>query len=115
MQHWNIYKTWNEKLFIECYVAYQQGRADSDPSKNWYTGEIGFFDFYVIPLAKKLQSCGVFGVSSDEYLNYAKANRDEWAREGEALVKDYLAKYHRQQHQDAPSDIISIEKHVSAR
>eukprot|EP00980_Cylindrotheca_fusiformis_P001903 scaffold437_cov111-Cylindrotheca_fusiformis.AAC.1 len=96
MQHWHIYKSWNEKFFLECYGAYQQGRAASDPSKDWYKGEIGFFDFYVIPLAKKLQSCGVFGVSSDEYLNYAKANREEWAREGEALVKEYLAKYHRQ-------------------
>ena len=24
---------------------------------------------YIIPLAKKLKDCGVFGVSSDEYLN----------------------------------------------
>jgi len=31
-------------------------------------GEIGFYDFYIIPLAKKLDQCGVFGVSSDEYL-----------------------------------------------
>eukprot|EP00980_Cylindrotheca_fusiformis_P010486 scaffold2324_cov116-Cylindrotheca_fusiformis.AAC.13 len=97
MQHWNIYKTWNEKFFMECYGAFQQGRADSDPSEDWYKGEIGFFDFYVIPLAKKLQSCGVFGVSSDEYLNYAKANRDNWVREGESLVKEYLANFHRQQ------------------
>eukprot|EP00980_Cylindrotheca_fusiformis_P001909 scaffold437_cov111-Cylindrotheca_fusiformis.AAC.7 len=99
MQHWHIYKAWNEKFFLECYGAYQQGRASSDPSKDWYKGEIGFFDFYVIPLAKKLQSCGVFGVSSDEYLNYAVANRDEWVREGEALVKEYQAKYHRKQQQ----------------
>jgi hypothetical protein len=32
----------------------------------WYKGEIGFLDFYIIPLAKKLKDCGVFGVSSDE-------------------------------------------------
>eukprot|EP00980_Cylindrotheca_fusiformis_P014465 scaffold3861_cov112-Cylindrotheca_fusiformis.AAC.2 len=93
MQHWHIYKQWNERFFMECYGAYKVGRADSDPSKNWYKGEIGFFDFYVIPLAKKLASCGVFGVSSDEYLNYARANRDEWVREGEALVQQYIAKY----------------------
>eukprot|EP00980_Cylindrotheca_fusiformis_P000031 scaffold14_cov130-Cylindrotheca_fusiformis.AAC.1 len=92
---------------MECYQAYQQGRAESDPSKDWYKGEIGFFDFYVIPLAKKLQSCGVFGVASDEYLNYAVANRDEWVREGESLVNKFLAKYHRQQDQDGASDIAS--------
>eukprot|EP00980_Cylindrotheca_fusiformis_P020169 scaffold7242_cov137-Cylindrotheca_fusiformis.AAC.5 len=93
MQHWHIYKDWNRRFFMECYRAYKAGRADSDPSENWYKGEIGFFDFYVIPLAKKLYSCGVFGVSSDEYLNYAKANRDEWVREGEAIVQKYLDEY----------------------
>eukprot|EP00980_Cylindrotheca_fusiformis_P003255 scaffold735_cov116-Cylindrotheca_fusiformis.AAC.25 len=93
MQHWHIYKSWNEKFFLECYAAYKAGRAGSDPSQNWYKGEIGFFDFYVIPLAKKLDDCGVFGVSSHEYLNYAQSNRDEWAREGERLVKEYLVKY----------------------
>eukprot|EP00980_Cylindrotheca_fusiformis_P021450 scaffold8302_cov91-Cylindrotheca_fusiformis.AAC.4 len=93
MQHWHIYKEWNKRFFMECHRAYKAGRADSDPSKNWYRGEIGFFDFYVIPLAKKLESCGVFGVSSDEYLNYAKANRDEWVREGEDMVQQYLDEY----------------------
>ena len=73
--------------------AYKSGRADSDPSVNWYRGEIGFFDFYVIPLAKKLESCGVFGVSSHEFLNYAKANREEWVREGEQIVQEYIKKF----------------------
>ncbi|KAL3939740.1 MAG: hypothetical protein SGBAC_005584 [Bacillariaceae sp.] len=93
MQHWHIYKSWNEKFFMECYGAFRAGRAPTDPSVNWYKGEIGFFDFYVIPLAKKLDSCGVFGVSSDEYMNYAKANRDEWVREGEETVQDFLRKF----------------------
>eukprot|EP00980_Cylindrotheca_fusiformis_P018349 scaffold5995_cov113-Cylindrotheca_fusiformis.AAC.5 len=97
MQHWHIYQEWNRRFFMECYRAYKDGRAGSDPSENWYKGEIGFFDFYVIPLAKKLESCGVFGVSSDEYLNYAKANREEWVREGEAMVEQYIAKYNREQ------------------
>jgi hypothetical protein len=55
-----------------------------------------FFDFYVIPLAKKLTDCGVFGVSSDECLNYALENRALWEAEGEAIVlaltqKDYFS------------------------
>ena len=44
-----------------------------------------------IPLAKKLFTCGVFGVSSDEYLNNAIINRKEWAAKGEAMVKQYIA------------------------
>eukprot|EP00980_Cylindrotheca_fusiformis_P003026 scaffold703_cov131-Cylindrotheca_fusiformis.AAC.3 len=99
MQHWQIYRGWNERFFMECYRAYKEGRASgSDPSENWYQGEIGFFDCYVIPLAKKLQSCGVFGVvSSDEYLTYARANREEWVREGGAMVRHYLEKYNGEQ------------------
>ena len=45
MQHWHIYRKWNERFFMECYQAYKEGRADTDPSENWYKGEIGFFDF----------------------------------------------------------------------
>jgi hypothetical protein len=86
MQHWHIYIKWNARLFKEMYTAYKEGRAAKDPSENWYKGEIGFFDFYVIPLAQKLKSCGVFGVSSDEYLNYARHNRAEWEEKGQELI-----------------------------
>ena len=93
MQHWHVYRRWNERFFHEMYTAYSQGRLDKDPSQNWYKGELGFFDFYIIPLAKKLKECGVFGVSSAEYLNYAMANREEWRLEGEEVVRQYVAKY----------------------
>ena len=98
------------------YAAYKAGRLDNDPSCNWYKGEIGtfltflllsalltcqytathtssfpgFFDFYIIPLAKKLQDCGVFGVSSDEFLNYALRNRNEWEQKGQAIVDSMM-------------------------
>ena len=78
MQHWHIYRKWNKRLFTEMYVAFRQGRMAKDPSTFWYKGEIGFFDNYIIPLAKKLKECNVFGVSSDECLNYAIQNRNEW-------------------------------------
>jgi hypothetical protein len=41
-------------------------------------------------LAKKLKDCGVFGVSSDEYLNYAEKNRAEWEAKGEEVVAKML-------------------------
>lgn len=43
----------------------------ANPADFWYQGELQFFDNYIIPLANKLKECNVFGVSSDEYLNYA--------------------------------------------
>jgi hypothetical protein len=92
MQHWHIYRKWNERFFMECYQAYKLGRAATDPSINWYNGEIGFFDFYIIPLARKLKECGVFGVSSDEYLNYAIKNRQEWEIRGKEVVSEMIEK-----------------------
>jgi hypothetical protein len=46
-----------------------------------------------IPLAKKLDECHVFGVSSDEYLHYAENNRKLWAQEGEEVVKEMVDRY----------------------
>ena len=93
MQHWHVFLKWNEKLFHEMYRSYLDGRSEKDPSEGWYQGEMGFFNHYVIPLAKKLKECGVFGVASDEYLNYALANRREWEAKGISVVKSYLSKY----------------------
>ena len=90
MQHWQIYTLWNEKFFQECYKAFQEGRSDLDPTEGWYDGELAFFDLYVIPLAKRLRECGIFGVCSDEYLNYAVSNREEWSRRGKEMVSLYV-------------------------
>lgn len=90
MQHWHVFCKWNKRLFEEMYKAYLDGRRKDDPSKDWYENEISFFDFYVIPLAKKLGNCGVFGVSSDEYLNYALQNRKEWADRGKEVVSEMI-------------------------
>jgi len=80
-------------FFQEMYKAYKAGHLEKDPSVGWHQGEIGFFDFYIIPLAKKLFTCGVFGVQSDEFLNYAQINRKEWEQKGEGMVKKYLQNY----------------------
>jgi hypothetical protein len=92
MQHWHIYLKWNERLFTEMYRAFESGRSDRNPAEGWYKGELWFFDNYVIPLAKKLKDCGVFGVSSDEYLNYAMDNREEWERKGQDAVAAMAAR-----------------------
>jgi hypothetical protein len=91
MQHWHVYRKWNERLFKELYFAFKAGRMGMDPSTFWYKGELGFFDNYIIPLAKKLKECNVFGVSSDEYLNYALQNRAEWEQCGEEIVAEMMS------------------------
>lgn len=98
MQHWHIYRKWNERYFFECYKAYLGGRAEKDPAEGWYQGELGFFDFYIVPLARKLKDCGVFGVLSSEYLNYAVKNRREWENKGREIVTEMVKKAQREFH-----------------
>lgn len=77
---------------MECYKGYINGCGSTSPAETWYQGEKGFFDFYILPLAGKLKDCGVFGVSSDEYLNYAMQNRQEWEVKGKAIVAEMVEK-----------------------
>jgi class 3 adenylate cyclase len=89
MQHWHTYQKFNTRLFEERYIAYRKGVAGENPPwESRYKGEIWFFDNYVIPLAKKLNDCGVFGVSYHEYLSYAQENRAEWERKGREIVEN---------------------------
>eukprot|EP00934_Nitzschia_sp_Nitz4_P003606 Nitzschia sp. Nitz4//scaffold172_size47551//36784//40556//NITZ4_007147-RA/size47551-augustus-gene-0.40-mRNA-1//1//CDS//3329538768//3596//frame0 len=88
MQHWNVYLKWNKRLFAEMHKAYENGRAAKSPSEFWYQGELAFFDHCVLPLAKRIKDCGMFGVSSEEYLNYATKNREEWERRGKEVVAE---------------------------
>eukprot|EP00934_Nitzschia_sp_Nitz4_P001865 Nitzschia sp. Nitz4//scaffold59_size112058//34654//38356//NITZ4_004105-RA/size112058-processed-gene-0.187-mRNA-1//1//CDS//3329555111//1865//frame0 len=89
MQHWIIYLKWNKRMFAEAYRTFQNGRGD-DPSRTWYQKELSFFDNHIIPLARKLSDCGVFGASSDEYLSYALKNRGEWETRGESIVSELI-------------------------
>lgn len=93
MSHWDTYRKWNECFFHECYQAFEDGRADTDPSEGWYKGEMGFFDFYIIPLAKKLFECKVFGESSHIFLDYAMQNRANWEQCGKSIVVEMLENY----------------------
>jgi 3'5'-cyclic nucleotide phosphodiesterase len=88
MQHFTVYQKWNNCLLTELYDAYASGRTDKDPTLGWYEGELWFFDNYIIPLAQKLRECGVFGVSCDEFLDYAMDNRLEWETKGREIVRN---------------------------
>ena len=87
MQHWHIYRMWNERLFEEMFVAHHKGRGDVNPAEYWYEAELAFFDDCVLPLARKLMTGRIFGVSSEEYYNYALRNREEWEDKGREVVK----------------------------
>jgi 3'5'-cyclic nucleotide phosphodiesterase len=93
MQHWQVYRKWNKKLFNEMMFAYRAGRMTSDPSTFWYQGELSFFDNFVVPVARKLKECKVFGVSGDDYLIFAEENRREWESRGRAAVEEMIQEF----------------------
>jgi 3'5'-cyclic nucleotide phosphodiesterase len=86
MMPFEVYKKWNYKLLRETHQAFLCGRAESDPLDSWYQGEFGFFDFYIIPLAKKLDKCGI---DSSFYVENATNNRKRWGEIGEDLVNGF--------------------------
>jgi hypothetical protein len=83
----------NERLFEEMTNAYNSGHLAKNPADFWYEGELGFLNHYIIPLAKKLRECEIFGVSCDEFLNYAEANLQEWEIKGQEIVSEFSKKY----------------------
>ena len=58
------------------------------------------FDYNSIPLAKKLKDCGVFGVSSGEYLDYAMKNRQALEMRGQEVLAEMLQKLAHPKHNE---------------
>ncbi|KAL7564099.1 hypothetical protein ACA910_012376 [Epithemia clementina (nom. ined.)] len=97
MQHWTIYQKWNRNLFREMYGAYKAGRLAKNPCEDWYNGELWFFDNYIIPLARKLKDCQVFGATSQDMLDCAYENRLEWENKGQAIAEEMREMYEQEQ------------------
>lgn len=85
MHSWQVYRHWNMQLFLEMYTAHRDGRGPN-PAEIWYTGEISFFDNFVIPLATKVKDCEVFGKGREEFLVKAEQNRSKWFEQGKETV-----------------------------
>jgi hypothetical protein len=99
MQHWHVYQKWNKRLVTEMYAAYKVGRADKNPLIEWFKGELWFVDNYVIPLAKKLRECEVFGVDCDQLLDFATQNRMEWKHKGADIIKSWREEFEGEENQ----------------
>ena len=88
MQHWHIFRQYNTCLYKEIYKAFKGGHGSSDPYNGWYSGEIGFFKFYVIPLAERVKQSRGCGALGEELYQYACSNLIEWEMKGKDIVED---------------------------
>ncbi len=93
LQDFNVFTKWNKLLFKEMFLGYKAGRANNDPSKNWYESELKFFDTHVIPIANRLCECQVFRTSADICLANAINNRRKWEQKGRSIVDANLEIY----------------------
>jgi 3'5'-cyclic nucleotide phosphodiesterase len=107
LQPFRSYLKWNERLFDEMYQAYHAGRADIDPSTQWYQAELAFFDKFLIPLLTRLKQSGVFGGYGEAYLKNATDNRDQWKAQGPTIVREMMDEFSRRV-VAAQDDIISF-------
>jgi hypothetical protein len=81
MQSWENYTRWNLRLYKEIMACHKQNLCP-DPTDGWFKGEIGFFSFYIIPLAKRTQL--FFDKEFGRMLvNGAKDNLELWKEHGE--------------------------------
>lgn len=91
-QHFNSYCRWNERLYEEMYRAYESGRSKTNPSTDWYAGEIWFFDACVIPISMKIKNSGVFGHQGEDCFRNAIENKKDWTVKGADIVSTLVAK-----------------------
>ena len=98
MQHFDTFNKWNERRYCEVLSAYKSGRhpqgeETSDPAVEWYDSQISFYDFYVIPLAERLDASGVFyQENKQKFADLARQNKLRWSEEGRDLTMNMVKK-----------------------
>ena len=82
LQSWDHMVEWSCRLYLELRRAYIQGRGP-DVAPNWFKNQVGFLEMYLEPLAKKLDTVGVFGpMIGPSFAKIVKASRDRWLLDG---------------------------------
>jgi len=103
MQHFSTFTKWNKHLYHEVLAAHKCGRTLAHheqrrganatnapqeihhPKENWYDSQIGFFSFYIIPLAERLDACGAFS-GDDKFAPLAVQNMEQWKEFGREIT-----------------------------
>lgn len=73
---------WSSFLYLELRKAYVQKKGE-DPMNGWYDNQTGFLDFYVLPIARKLDDTGAYGETTGNiFVSIVEQNRKRWLKEG---------------------------------
>lgn len=73
---------WSDCLYLELRKAFVEKKGE-DPMNGWFNNQIGFLDFYLLPLARKLDDTGAFGdARGSVFASSVEKNRKRWTKEG---------------------------------
>ena len=87
-EEWTIYLKWTSRMYLELRKAFADGRLWRDPGDAWVNGELGCFDFFILPLTKRLRECGQFGTFGDQAIVQLEQNRAEWQEKGRDIIRE---------------------------
>ena len=83
---------WSGNLYMELRKAYIKGKGE-DPMNGWYDNQTGFLDFYILPLARKLDDCGAFGETRGGiFVSIVEYNRERWVKDGMRVTMKVVKK-----------------------
>jgi len=83
---------WSGNLYLEHRKAYVEHKGE-DPFNGWYDNQTGFLDFYVLPLARKLDDSGAFGdTRGGIFVSIVEYNRKRWVKEGMRVTMKIVKK-----------------------
>ena len=92
LQGWPQMVKWSNRLYMELQQAFLTQRG-TDPQNKWYENQIGFLDFYLLPLALRLEETGVFGETGGNMFAAAVlGNKEQWLEQGSKVTENIVAK-----------------------
>jgi hypothetical protein len=87
---------WSDCLYLELRKAFIEEKGD-DPMNGWFNNQIGFLDFYLLPLARMLDDTGAFGdTRGGVFAAMVERNRKRWTREGMSVTMKIIMEGNKQ-------------------
>ena len=117
MQSFENFVKWNKRLYEELHEAYESGRCadgeEDDPSKDWFGNQLGFYEIYILPLARRLRKCGAFAPDAGEaFVQNAKNICRRWEHEG-AAITDRMIEEVRREYEERTNGSLSAAREAS--
>jgi hypothetical protein len=83
---------WSSCLYLELRKAFVEKKGE-DPMNGWFDNQTGFLDFYILPMARKLDDAGAFGdTRGSVFVSTVEQNRKRWVEEGMNVTMEIIKK-----------------------